>query len=158
MEIFFIKASKGGATFICHDYYRPRPLYYRGAPLSGLKASGGAFNGAAVLQSVTNSRQIVVSGLPANFVLYARDNIEIRKSANVKARSLHVIMQNATANASGVVTLSIEHPLNPEFTAANSIVQFEKPACVMMLDPGFSLPRSWAGRTASFSGTEVFFS
>jgi hypothetical protein len=155
-DVFFTLASKGGNVFACHDYYRQRPRAYGQVPLSGTKAGGGSFNGAAVLSSVTDSRTIVVSGLPAAFALNAGCLIEINKSSTV--RSLHRVMADATANGSGVVTLTIDFPLNTSvFTSANSTVQLEKPSCLMMLDIGWSVPKGWNERVASFTATEVFF-
>jgi hypothetical protein len=153
-----MQASKGDTCFVCHDHFRPRPVAYAGSPLGGIRAAGGAFNGTATLQSVSNSRQIVVSGLPANFALKARDNIEIRKTANINAKSLHVIQSDVTASAGGIATIAIEYPLNSEFTSANSSVNFEKPACVMMLDQGASLRRWHGSRQASFTASERFIS
>ncbi len=154
-DAFFTEASKGGNVFVCHDAYRPRPRAYGDIPLSGTKAGGGAFTGAAVLTTVTDSRTIVVSGLPASFALNRGCLIEVNKSSSV--RSLHRVMADATANGSGVVTLTIDFPLNTTvFTSGNSTIQLEKPSCLMMLDPGWSMPKAWSDRVASFSATEVF--
>jgi hypothetical protein len=156
VSAFFAEASKGGNVFACHDYYRKRPRAYGSTPLSGTKAGGGSFTGSAVLDTVTDSRTIVVSGLPASFAVNRGCLVEINKSSTV--RSLHMAMADATANGSGVVTLTIDFPLNTTvFTAANSTIQFEKPSCLMLLDPGWSMPKAWGSRTASFSATEVFF-
>lgn len=155
-DAFFTQASKGGNVFVCHDYSRPRPRAYGSSPLSGTKAGGGAFDGSAVLQTVTSSTEIVVSGLPAAFAFNRGCLIEVNKSSTV--RSLHRVMADAAANGSGVATLSIDFPLNTSvFTAGNSTIQLEKPSCLMMVDPGWSVPKAWSAREASFSATEVFF-
>ncbi|WP_420406907.1 hypothetical protein [Hoeflea sp.] len=155
-DAFFTEASKGGNVFACHDYYRQRPRAYGSDPLSGVKAGGGAFDGSAELTTVTDSRTIVVSGLPDSFEVNRGCLVEVNKSSTV--RSLHMVMADATANGSGVVTLTIDFPLNTTvFTAANSTVQFEKPSCLMMLDEGWSLPKARGSRRASFSAVEVFF-
>ncbi len=74
-------------------------------------------------------------------------------------RSLHRIVENATANASGVVTLSIMFGLDTQHFTTSATVHLEKPSCVMSIDPGsVAAPKSWAGREASFSATEMFFS
>ncbi|RVE84775.1 hypothetical protein [Sinorhizobium meliloti] len=157
-DAFVMKSSSRGAPFLGYDLFRPRPIAHNnGKPLSGTKAGGGAFNGGAVLQSITNSRTIVVSGLPAGFKLSSGDYVELRKS--VLIRSLHRIVENATANTSGVVTLSIMFGLDTQHFTTSATVHLEKPSCVMSIDPGsVAAPKSWAGREASFSATEMFFS
>lgn len=157
-DAFVMKSSSRGAPFLGYDLLRPRPIAHNnGKPLSGTKAGGGPFNGDAVLQSMTNSRTIVVSGLPAGFKLSAGDYVELRMSALM--RSLHRIVENATASASGVVTLSIMFGVDTQHFTTAATVHFEKPSCVMTIDPGSVFaPKSWAGREASFSATEMFFS
>ncbi|MCY0146140.1 hypothetical protein OEG84_25050 [Hoeflea sp. G2-23] len=154
-DAFFTEASKGGNVFACYDYYRPRPRAYGDTPLGGTKAAGGAFDGSAILSTGTDSRTIVVSGLPDSFALNRGCLVEVNKSSSV--RSLHRVMADATANGSGVVTLTIDFPLDTTvFTSGNSTIQLEKPSCLMMLDPGWSMPKAWSDRVASFSATEVF--
>ncbi|RVJ72237.1 hypothetical protein [Sinorhizobium medicae] len=157
-DAFVMKSSSRGAPFLGYDLFRPRPIAHNnGKPLSGTKAGGGAFNGDAVLQSITNTRAIVVTGLPAGFKLSPGDYVELRMSALV--RSLHRIVESATANASGVVSLSIMFGLDIQHITTAATIHFEKPSCVMTMDPGsVSAPKSWAGREASFSATEMFFS
>ncbi|MCO5966083.1 hypothetical protein [Sinorhizobium meliloti] len=157
-DAFVMKSSSRGASFIGYDLFRPRPIAHNnGKPLSGTKAGGGAFNGDAVLQSITSSAAIVVAGLPAGFKLSPGDYVELRMSQLV--RSLHRIVENATANAKGVVSLSIMFGLDTQHFTTAASVHFEKPSCVMTIDPGsVAAPKSWAGREASFSATEMFFS
>lgn len=155
-DAFFTEASKGGNVFACHDYYRQRPRAYGSTPLSGTKAGGGAFDGSAVLDDVTDSRTIVVSGLPAAFAVNRGCLFEVNKDETT--RSLHRVVADATANGSGVVTINFDSPLNTSvFTAANSTIQFEKPSCLMLLEPGWSMPKAWGSRRALFSATEAFF-
>jgi hypothetical protein len=158
MDAFMMQAGDDGETFLAYDAFRPRPVAHdNGLPLSGTRAGGGAFNGQAVLQSITNSRTIVVSGLPAAFKLSVGDYVEIRKS--LWERSLHRIMAPATANGSGVVTLSIKYGLDTGIFTTGNTVHFEKPSCTMQIDPGsYDGKKSWANRSPSFSATEVFFS
>lgn len=154
-ETFLQAASRGGACFACHDVYRPRPRAYGSAPLTGTRAGGGAFDGTATLLLVDDSRTITVSELPAGFEVNKGALVEIRKTTFT--RSLHRVMAPAVASAGGVVTLSIDFALDTGvFTAANSIVNFEKPACIMQLQPGFSMPKRRGARVASFTAQEVF--
>jgi hypothetical protein len=147
--------AEDGCLIEAYDPHRSRPIAYGAQPLSGTKAAGGAFTGNAVLQSITNPNTIVVNGLPSGFKLSAGDYLEVRKSTYV--RSLHRIRAAATANASGVVTLSIRFYLDTQIFAANNVVRFEKPTCLMEMDKGsFSSPKSWPNYNVSFSATEVF--
>lgn len=155
-DAFNMLASDGG-VFAGYDPHRPRPIAYAGAPLAGVKAGGGAFNGDAVLQSITNPKTIVVNGLPAGFTLSIGDYVEVRKSPLV--RSLHRITAPATANGVGVVTLSIRFALDTQTFAAGNTVHFEKSACIMEIDEGsFNLPKSWPVSNVQFTATELFFS
>ncbi|SDA39457.1 hypothetical protein [Sinorhizobium sp. NFACC03] len=156
-DAFNMLASDGG-VFAGYDPHRPRPIAYQGdTPLSGVKAGGGAFDGSAVLQSITNPLSIVVNGLPAGFQLSAGDYVEVRKAPLV--RSLHRITAPAFANAAGVVTLAIRFALDTQTFAAGNAVHFEKPACIMEMDEGsYSLPKSWPNYNVQFTATELFFS
>ncbi|OOG61992.1 hypothetical protein B0E45_31800 [Sinorhizobium sp. A49] len=158
MDAFMMQLDDNGQTFLAHDVFRPRPTAHdTGFPLSGPRAGGGSFNGDAVLQSIVNPTTIVVSGLPAGFQLSPGDYVEVRK--NLLVRSLHRIMAPATANAGGVVTLSIRYRLDTGVFNTASTVQFEKPACTMQIDPGsYDGKKSWANRSPSFTAKEVFYS
>lgn len=151
----FVMDAEDGCFIEAHDPHRARPIAYGRQPLSGTKAGGGAFNGDAVLQGITNSRTISVSGLPAGFLLSVGDYVEIRKSTFV--RSLHRVRQAATASAGGVVSLSIRFPLDLQTFTLPCTVRFEKPSCLMMIDKGsYSLPKSWPNFAVNFSATEFF--
>lgn len=158
LDAFIMSAGDDGETFLGYDVFRPRPIAMNtGTPLSGIKAGGGAFNGTAILTAITNSLTVTVGGLPAGFILSPGDYVEFRMSAPV--RSLHRITTAATANGAGVVTLSIKYGLDTQHFTTAAIVNFEKPACVMQIDPGsFSGPKSKRYGNQSFSATEVFFS
>lgn len=158
VDAFMMQAGDDGETFLAYDLFRPRPIAHDDhRPLSGTKATGGAFTGQAVLQSITNSRTIVVSGLPAGFTLSPGDYVEIRKTALV--RSLHRIMASAVASSGGAVTLSIKYGLDTQTFGAGLVVNFEKPCCTMQIDPdSYDGKKSWSNRSPSFTATEVFFS
>ncbi|WP_435371429.1 hypothetical protein [Mesorhizobium liriopis] len=157
MDAFSMSAGDGGECFLAHDVWRPRPIRMdQGVPLSGTKAGGGAFDGTATLQSITNTRTIVVSGLPAGFLLSAGDYVELRMSA--LKRSLHRILADATASGSGVVTLSIRYGLDTQHFTTAAVVNFEKASCVMQMDQGsYKAPSNKSNRQASFSASEVFY-
>ncbi|SDP92531.1 hypothetical protein SAMN05428967_4475 [Phyllobacterium sp. YR620] len=158
VEAFEMAAGDNGEVFAAYDASRPRPvLQDSGSPLSGVKALGGVFNGDAVLQSISNPLLIAVSGLPALFKLSVGDYVEVRKSPTV--RSLHRIQANATANESGVVSLPIRYALDLQTFTLPCTVHFEKPSCLMQIDPGsYEARKELVYREASWSATEVFFS
>ncbi|MCJ8053896.1 hypothetical protein MUU55_11400 [Shinella curvata] len=155
-DAFVMESGPRGSPFIGYDLSRPRPIAHdEGKPLSGTKAGGGAFDGRAVLDTITDSRNVVVSGLPAGFKLSAGDYVEFRMT--LLTRSLHRITADATANSSGVVSLRIMFGLDTQNFNTAAVVDFEKPATVMMIDPGsVQAPKSWGDRSGSFSATEVF--
>jgi len=157
-DAFAMKADARGGTFLAYDPWRPRPIAMNtGSPLSGTKAAGGAFTGQAVIDQIINSRNIRIAGLPAAFKFLAGDYIEFRLSLLV--RSLHLIVENATATSGGIATVNIMFPLDTQNFTASATVHLEKPSAVMMIDPGsVSAPKSLGNREASFTATEVFFS
>lgn len=154
MELFLHKASKGSSVVQVYDYFNPRPRTYGSSPLSGTRALGGSFDGTAVIDTVTSSILLSLSGLPAGFVINAGCLIEVRKSS--LERSLHRVGSDVVASGTGHADVSLVTPLSSVFTAANSIVTFEKPACLMMVSPDWVSSRSWDKRQVSFSATEVF--
>lgn len=156
VDAFMMLAGGDGESFLGFDVSRPRPIAHdEGKPLSGTKAGGGAFDGQAALSGITNSRTIVVSGLPAGFRLSVGDYVEIRQSELV--RSLHRITAEAVANGGGIVTLSIRYGLDTGVFSTAATVHFERPSCVMQIDPGsWSASKAMNARTPSFTATEVF--
>lgn len=156
-DAFNMLASDGG-VFAAYDPHRPRPIAYQvSTPLSGVKAGGGAFNGDAILQAITDPLTVVVSDLPAGFQLSIGDYLEVRKAPLV--RSLHQIMAPAVANAGGVVTVKIKFALSTQTFAPGNTVHFEKSSCIMEMDEGsFSLPKSWPINNVQFTATEMFYS
>ncbi len=156
LDFFLRQASVGGQTVVAYDRYRQRPRYYGLVPLSGTKAIGGAFDGSATIQTITSGRQITVAGLPVGFVLRSGDLIEIRKSA--LARSLHYLTNDVTGTAGGTAVVQFNPPLNTNVFTTSSTVHFERPACVMILNQGWSLPKQRQQRRATFAATEAFFS
>lgn len=158
MDAFMMRAGDDGEVFRAYDPFRPRPIAHDdGKALSGTRAAGGAFDGTATLQSITDSRTVVVSGLPASFQFRAGDYAEIRQSVSVV--SLHRVQEDAQADALGVVKLSIKYALDTQHFAAGAVVNLEKASCLMQIDPGsYSGRKSWSDRKPSFTAQEVFFS
>lgn len=156
LQAWLMDVSDGGGCFLAYDVFRPRPRAYGDVPLSGMRAGGGAFDGTATLDARTNARQATVSGLPAGFVINRGCNIGFRRSSLI--RSLHVVTKAVTANASGVAVVEFRYGLDAMFVPTGTTVDFEKPACVMTLDPGFATPKAWGSRRVSINAQEAFFS
>ncbi|WP_048648943.1 hypothetical protein [Nitratireductor soli] len=148
--------ASDGALFRAFDVRRPRPMAEdTGQPLSGARAGGGAFDGTATIIEIgADRRSVTIGGLPANFQLKASDYVELRMSALLV--SLHWAVADVQASAAGVAVLPIRYGIDAAFTTA-ATVNFEKPACLMQLDPS-SYESGMAGtvRQASFSAQEVF--
>jgi len=155
MDAFMMVAGDGGEVFRAYDVFRPRPIRHdTGKPLSGVRAGGGAFDGTATLAAINNSLSISVSGLPAAFWLSEGDYVELRQG---NASSLHRIRSDAIATAGGVVTLSIRYALDTQNFGLTAQVRFEKPSCLMQIDPGsYDGKKSRSSRRPSFTAEEVF--
>lgn len=155
-QAWLMDVSDGGGSFLAYDVFRPRPRAYGDQPLSGTRAGGGAFDGTATLDAVTNARQVTVSGLPAGFIINRGCNIGFHRSSLV--RSLHIVTEDVAANGSGIAVVKFRYGLDPLFVPTGTTVDFEKPACVMTLDPGIATPKAWRSRRVSINAQEVFFS
>jgi hypothetical protein len=154
IEAFFLRLDDGG-VFRAYDPERPRPRAHDNrAPLSGVKAGGGAFDGTADLNAITNATTLVVHGLPALFQLKQSDLVEIRETEYII--SLHKIDADVQANSSGEVTITIRPGLDTQNFTTAAVVNFEKPSCLMQL-LDWSMPKSQEDRSATFSGEETFF-
>lgn len=156
-DAFMMKADARGTTFLAYDVWRPRPIAMdTGAPLSGTKAAGGAFNGDVFFQSVS-ATALNLGGLPAGFIFSPGDYIEVRKTALI--RSLHRIVEPSVASAGGFATVQIMYALDTQNFPSTCTGHLEKPACLMMIDPGSAqAPKSLGSRETSFTATEVFHS
>ncbi|WP_320202385.1 hypothetical protein [Agrobacterium rosae] len=155
MDAFMMQAGEDGDVFLAYDAFRPRPIMMDAkVPLAGVKASGGAFTGDAVIQALS-ARSLSLSGLPANFRFAPGDYVEIRKSPLM--RSLHRVIAAAQASAVGEVSLSIRYNVDLQHFNTNCTAHLEKPSCTMQIDPdSYSATKSWSSREPSFNATEVF--
>lgn len=157
MDAFMMRAGDGQECFRGYDPFRARPIAWgNDKPLTGTRAAGGAFDGTATITARTAST-LTLSGLPALFQFRASDYVEVVKSGSLI--SLHRIMADVAANGSGIVTLAIRHNLDLGTFTLPLTANFEKPSCLMQIDPGsYQGQKSWSSRSPLFSATEVFFS
>lgn len=149
MAAFRMECSDNGGLFLAYDIDHQRPLKYLGGFPVG-------FTGNATVRSFINSLSVEVQDLPAGFQLVKGDYVELRRSTSL--RSLHIVTAAATANAAGVVSLSIKYPVDLEYFKTPCTAHFYQAACLMQIDPGsWSAPKSMADRNVSFTATEMFF-
>lgn len=157
LEAFLMQCGDGGEVFRAYDASRPRPIEYETAdhaPLSGVRAAGGAFNGTATITART-ATSLTVSGLPANFQFRAGDYVEVRKTAALI--SLHRIVSDVQASAGGFATLPIRYALDLQAFTPPLTANFEKPACLMQVVAGsVDASKPLVERRGSFSAEEVF--
>lgn len=141
------------APFIATHPLKCRPLAYPGGPLSGTKAIGGAFDGTAVINDLTDRTAPIITGLPTNFQFTEGDLVEFRQSATV--RSLHMVKADTSGDQDGIVTLPLDYPIPLEVTAS-AVVNFEKPGCVMKIMSDTQSLRPVVSTGFSFDAEEVF--
>lgn len=155
MDAFMMRAGEDGDAFLGYDPFRPRPIAMdQNKPLSGTRASGGAFTGDCTIQSIS-ARSVGLVGLPAGFIFSPGDYVEIRKS--IKERSLHRIMARVIADSQGYATLSVRYNIDLQHFNVGCTAHLEKPSCTMQIDPdSYSANKSWTSREPSFTATEVF--
>ena len=153
---FLEQADGGGSVVEVYNVFYQRPRAYGQSPLSGIKASGGAFNGTGSIQSISSRYLVSVSGLPAGFQISNSCLIEFRSSTDTLVRSLHRVSAAATASAQGVADVSLTHPL-PQIVTSSFLPIFERASCLMRITD-YSKADSFLDQSISLSGEEVMFS
>lgn len=133
-----------GGVFKAYDASRPRPIEFSASPISWTPT----------LFSIPNGNTPIVTGLPANAQLRAGDYVAFKMSDLVV--SLHSIAEDAQANGSGAVTLSIDPALDTDIFTTAAVPIFEKPYCLMQITE-WSATKPVFGTAPSFSAAEVFF-
>lgn len=144
-EAWMRKLMTRGGVFKAYDVFRPRPIEFGNTPLTWTPD----------LTSITNNgRTVAISGVAANAQFREGDYVAFKMSDLVV--SLHSVSDDVKANGSGVVSLTIDPPLDTEHFTATAVPIFEKPYCLMQ-PSDWSASKSWSSRNPSFSAQEVFF-
>ena len=124
--------QNGVVTFVGYSLSRKYPIRYP----RGTWPTGESFDGvSAVLHTVETDRKTIrVGSLPAGFVLSIGDLIQIGDA------DLHRVMEQATADGSGLTGLFEVHPhiwpdVDEDGSPAVSVSVY-RPACVMAVVPG----------------------
>lgn len=120
--------ENGYRTFMGFPKSRCYPISYP----NGSWPTGASFDGvSASLNAIASTRNSVrVSALPAGFKLVVGDYIQIGDS------DLHQVMEDATANGSGLTPLFEVRPLIWTGVSPSDDVSVKRPACVMSIVPG----------------------
>lgn len=150
----WLVSMRGGLkTFKGRPARRKWPrMYPRG--FAGLTVSASPFDGSGNLSAIGAQRDaITVNQLPVGFQLKIGDYCSITVGTR---QHLHKIMEDATANGSGVVTLTVEPTIRPDATTSVDVL-FAAPYCDMVLTAQSVTPDpSGRGGTISFEGQQVF--
>lgn len=122
----------------------------------GLAYPGGpaGFDGECTRTAIGGSLDTVtLSGLPVGYVLSVGDLMSWEHATNSQA--LHRVTEGATANGSGVATVTVEPEIRP--SPGSSDVSLHKAWCHAVLDAGTDDVRWVPGRRASvsFSATQT---
>ena len=150
VDAFIMQATAPGNYILAGDTSRIRPLLEDRSKTPLAIETGN-------LSTITSPVQQTITNAQPGLRLSPGDYVEYRMPSGI--RSLHRIMAPATASAAGTVTVTVQYPLDTQNFTTAAVARFEKPACVMVIDPGsYSATKHLLDRSASFSATEVFFS
>lgn len=145
MEALIALMDQPGATFLCHD---PRYLGPANDP------SGATFGSRTVtIHSVaSNMRELLLTGLPAGYVLSAGDMLGFQYGSNPVRHALHRIVIGGTASSSGLTPMLELVPNLRPGAVAGLTVSLIRPACKARLlpEPNYGSSRQALSRGASF--------
>jgi hypothetical protein len=131
--------------------------YYPLAYPKGAWPTGGSFDGiSAQINSMPDAYTLTLKLLPAGYTGKVGDFLQITDSdGNLR---LHQVMEDFTANGSGITGSFAVEPYVRTGAAIGNVVAVKRPACTMMIVPGsVSYPSSSSAWGAlSFKGRQVF--
>lgn len=113
----------GLQTFIGRPLSRCRPQLYPGT-------TGGALSGVTVSSVSSTNKRLALDGLPGSFKFLAGDMIEVVGSG------LYRLVEDRTANSSGLTALFEVRPHFWPGVVAGADVKIVNPSCVMSIVPG----------------------
>lgn len=133
----FISGLRGQTRrFIGRPISRPLPKAYMDDGLPGV-FTGAASSWSESINSDGDS-ELTLNGLPASFVLSQGDYIDFRYAATEDSvsgldwRALVRVVEGATANGSGTVTVTVEPPV-PSAVPSDAVAHVDEPGCIMAL-------------------------
>jgi hypothetical protein len=131
--------------------------YYPLAYPKGAWPTGGSFDGtSAQINSIPDAYTLTLKLLPAGYAGKTGDYLQITDGdGNLR---LHQVMEDFTANGSGITGSFAVEPYIRTGVAVSNVVAVKRPACTMMIVPGsVSYPSaSSAWGALSFKGRQVF--
>lgn len=141
-----------GKTFYAFDPEKVWPAAYGASVLDLMRAGGGAFDGTATLAAVA-PKAVDLTGLPAAY--HAKDGDMLSFPWN-NTLALHQVVEDATADGTGAVTLLVEPPLRLDpLPDLPSVVTLVRPSCIMKLKPtSFSAPAGFEPQAVSFEAVQ----
>lgn len=134
LEAWLDSLENGGQTFWGYDFRRPYPLAYPDGFTGMTRADGGSFDGTCTLGTISDSRLIPLTDLPASFVFSPFDCLAFAYGEDDDSFALHRIMAGVTANGSGAVTVEVRPHVRVGWEAG-ATVNLAKPSCLMRLVP-----------------------
>lgn len=148
-----LKRDEDANQFYAYDVQRPLPWNYRSGFADLTRAGGGAFDGTSTSWSVNTDRDVITVGasqaLPAGFALIECDYIGLQWTTGGKPRrSLHRVIEAASANGSGVGAWAVWPYVDPN-VPVGAVVDFNKPTCIAAVTE-MNRAADFASRSISF--------
>jgi len=133
IEAFMSILRQAGRTFQAGDPRRKYPAYDpTGSILGAASPTISAF--------AANSREITISGLPANYQIRRGDFLSFAYGSSPVRQALHQVVTAKTASAGGVATDIEVTPHIRSGATAGIAVQLAKPWCKAQVVPGSYRP------------------
>lgn len=148
----FVDRLQGGVQRVyMWDWMRAYPRSYPDGFAALPRAGGGSFDGTANVTALTAST-IALSTLPASFALKAGDMVGLVEG---EKRGLYRIVEDVTANGSGVATVTVEPKVELTLFTDAATANFDKPVCVMTLTEEADPSRDGRFETVQFTLVQV---
>lgn len=134
-----------------YDTARRSPLAYPAATAPGQISTGWAGTGSA--SALGAGGALTVSGLPAGYKASVGDRVGIEQGGRY---GYYSILAAATANAGGVISLSVAPFLHLEYFSVGATVRLWRPRALFIMDwSSWSLPERVEDTAASFQAYQV---
>lgn len=151
-QAWALSLRDGQNLFSAYHPLRQFPLAYGSGALALTRAGGGTWDGTATLAAVTTNT-IGVTNLPANYAATVGDMISIPMAS--AQRSLHMIIEAATGDGAGALTVTVEPFIRSGAQIAATTVQLVRARCLMVLKPAtFQAPEQASSGSVQFQGIQ----
>ncbi len=126
---WFNSMQGGLQDFVSFNPKHPYPALFPSGFTGVNRAAGGTFDGSAVVDAIS-ANSLTISTLPADFSLVEGDLVGLVQSGEY---GLHMIVEDATGNSSGIVSVTVEPAIRLSLFDTTATVEFAKPKCRMMI-------------------------